>query len=239
MATSKTRLLAWVSCFQWRPLKAALLAEPGLVTFVDARGRNLLHLCCSVNPKRRRLRPKDSIHTAAVLLAAGIDVNREAFSEGSWKATPLWYAIGRGENLVLAKYLLERGASPEHSLWAATYRNDLAAINLLIDHGARIDAVAENETPLLFAVKCSHFRAAELLLRRGADPNFQDHRGMTAFHYMLKKASPPLHFRTFIAHGARGDLPDRQGRTAREIMSRKRSRDFQRMAEKLFARRPS
>jgi hypothetical protein len=237
MGTSKKRLFAWVGSFQHQPLEAALLAEPGLVELVDERRRNLLHLCCSVNPKRRRLRAEDGVKTAAVLLAAGMDVNREAFSEGSWSATPVWYTVARGENLVLTRYLLDRGASPEHSLWAAAYTDDLAAIKLLVDRGARIDAVAEDETPLLFAVKHSHFRAAGLLLKLGADPNFQDRRGMMALHYMLKKSSPAQHFRIFIEHDARLDLPDRRGITAREIMSRKRSPAFRRMARDLYANR--
>jgi hypothetical protein len=222
--------------FEWRPLEAALRAEPPLTTFVDERRRNLLHLCCSVNPKPRGLRPADSVKTAAVLLAAGLDVNREAFSEGSWKATPVWYTVAHGENLLLTKYLLKRGATAEHTLWAAAFRDNLAAIKLLVGHGARIDAVAEDETPFLLAVKWSHFRAADLLLRLGADANFQDGRGMTALHYMLKKASPERHFRTLIKHGARGDLLNRGGVTASQIMSRKRSASFRRMAEELSAR---
>jgi hypothetical protein len=235
MAASKTRVFEWVCGFQWRPLEAALRAEPRLTPLVAERRRNLLHLCCSVNPKRRRLRAADGVKTAAVLLAAGIDVEREAFSEGTWKATPVWYTVSRGENLALTRYLLDRGASPEHSLWAAAFKEDLAAIELLVARGARIDAVEQDETPLLAAVKWSHFRAADLLLRLGADPNFRDRRGMTALHYMLKKSSPARHFDTFVRHGARGDIPNRQGITARAIMSRKRSPQFRRMAEALHA----
>lgn len=186
-----------------------------------------------MNPKPRRLRADDSVKTAAVLLAAGLDVDREAFSEGSWKATPVWYTVARGENLLLTKYLLKRGASPEHSLWAAAHRNNFAAIELLVEHGARIDAVAEDETPFLGAAKSGHFAAAELLLRLGADANFQDSRGMTALHHMLKRASPERHFWTLIQHGVRGDLPNQKGVTAGQIMSRKRSPSFRRMAEAL------
>jgi uncharacterized protein len=235
--TSKTRLLELVRGFEWRGLEAALLAEPRQTAFVDERRRNLLHLCCSAKPKPRRLRPQDSVKTAAVLLAAGIDVNQEAFSEGNWKATPLWYAVARGENLLLAKYLLEHGASPEHCLWAAAYRDDVVAIELLVEHGARIDPVTEDETPFLSAVKGSHFRAAAALLRLGADANFQDSRGMTALHYMLKKASPERHFWTIIERGARGDLPNQEGVTAEQIMSRKRSPVFRKMVEELSAPR--
>ena len=57
-------------------------------------------------------------------------------------------------------------------------------INLLLDRGANIEAIAEDETPLLAAVKYSKFAMAELLLARGANPNFQDSKGMTALHYI-------------------------------------------------------
>jgi hypothetical protein len=170
------------------------------------------------------------VKIAGVLLEAGIDVNREALSEGTWKATPLWYAVGRGEPLALVTHSLTRGASPEHALWAASYRNDLAAIRLLAEHGARIDAVAEDETPFLFAVTYSHCRTAERLLRPGAHVDFQNSRKMTALHYMLRKASPEQHVRPLVKHGARGDLPNGAGVTACQIMSRTRFPGFRKMA---------
>jgi hypothetical protein len=230
---SKARVTGWVTAWQWRPLRDALAAEPRWKDPVDERKRNLLHLCCSVDPERRDLPPAEGVKTADVLLDAGFDVDREAFSEGAWRATPLWYAISRGENLVLARHLLDRGASPENCLWSAAFREDLAAIRLLAERGATIDAVAEDETPFLAAVKWSHFRAAEMLLRLGADPNFQDSRGMTALHYMLKKGSPEKHFHAVLAHGARGDLPSRDGVTAAGVMARKRSPGFREMAAQL------
>ena len=213
-------------------MKAALVESPGLLAFRDERGRNLLHLCCGVKPKDR-LSPGDAMKTAAVLLDAGLDIDREAFSEGNWKATPLWYAVGRGENLALAKYLLERGADPENCLWAAAFRDDVAAIRLLVAGGASLDPVVEDETPFLAAVKVSHFRAAEALLDLGADVNHRDSKGMTALHYMLKKDSPAEHFRRLIRHGARVDLPDRAGVTAGETLARKRSPGFRKLAAEI------
>jgi hypothetical protein len=50
----------------------------------------------------------DSIKTAEVLADTGLSINQEAFTEGKWKATPLWFAIARGRNLPLAEYLLKR-----------------------------------------------------------------------------------------------------------------------------------
>jgi ankyrin repeat protein len=221
-----------VRSFRWKEVKAALVESPGWLAFRDERGRNLLHLCCGVKPKGR-LSPGDSVKTAAVLLDAGLDIDREAFSEGNWKATPLWYAVGRGENLVLAKYLLERGADPENCLWAAAFRDDVVAIRLLVAGGASLDPVVEDETPFLAAVKVSHFEAAEALLDLGADVDHRDSKGMTALHYMLKKGSPEEHVRMLIRHGARVDLPNREGVTAGEILARKRSPGLKKIAASL------
>jgi ankyrin repeat protein len=227
---SRTQTLDSVKGFRWREVEASLAADPKLTAYRDERGRNFLHICCGVDVSEKRIPAAASVRTADVLLSAGIDVNQEAFREGDWKATPLWYAISRGRNLPLAEHLLRRGSDPNHCLWAAAFRDDLAAIALLLEHGAEIDPVAEDETPFLGAVKTSHFRAAEALLERGANVNFQDSQGMTALHYMLKKDSDKRHFRTLLRHGARGDLKNDKGETAAEVMSRKRDPDFKAMA---------
>lgn len=180
--TSRTQVLALIKDLLWKDVGGALADQPNLLAYRDDRGRNFLHLCCGVNVKQRRLPLDRSVRTAEVLLNAGIDVNQEAFREGNWKATPLWYGIARGENLPLAKYLLRRGSDPNHCLWAAAHKDDVAAIKLLVDHGAQIDPVVEDETPFLSAVKMSHFVAAQALLEHGANVNFQDSHGMSALH---------------------------------------------------------
>lgn len=233
---SKTRMLDLVKDFRWKAVEAALSENPALREVRDDKGRNWLHVCCGVNPRARKLRPGDSIKTADVLLRAGLDINQEAFREGTWKATPLWYAVSRGENLALAKHLLARGADPNHCLWAAGFRDDVAAIKLLVGAGATVDALAQDETPFLSAVKWSHFRAAQALLDLGANVDFQDRRGMTALHYMLKKDSDERHLRMIVAHGARGDIPNRDGVTAAQIMGRKRSSALRQLGARLGRR---
>jgi ankyrin repeat protein len=233
---SRTQVLESVKNFRWREVEAGLAAQPKLIAYRDDRGRNFLHICCGVDVKRKTLSPGASIRTADVLLNAGIEIDQEAFREGHWKATPLWYAISRGENLDLAKHLLRRGSNPNHCLWAAAFRDDVAAITLLLDHGADVDPVAEDETPFLSAVKTSHFRAAEALLARGANANFQNSKGMTALHYMLKKDSDKRQFRMLLRYGVRGDLKNDKGDTAAEIMARKRDPDFKRMTTELSIR---
>lgn len=231
--TSKTRLTACVRAFDTNAVVAGLNARPDLLHHVDERGRNWLHLCASIDAHEHDLHPADAIPLATALLKFGIDVNAAAFTEGTWQATPLWYAVARGGNVDLARYLLDSGSTPEHCLWAAAYSENLDMIALLVDAGAQLEAVAEEETPLLHAAKYSRFGSAQALLEAGANPDYRDVRGMTALHYMLKKNSDLRHFRMFAAFGARGDIPDRNGSTAAAILSRKRDPAFHAVATQL------
>ena len=230
---SKTKLGELVKTFRWKEVDAALAEKPDLLAVRDDRGRNWLHLCCGVNPRRARLRAEDSVKTAEVLLRLGIDINLEAFTEGEWKATPLWFAIARGENLVLAEFLLDRGSNPNYCLWAASFVENIEAIRLLVRHGANVNDPSGEEPPFLFAIKWSHFKSAEELLKVGADVNCQDSTGMTALHYMLKKSSDQKYFAMLLAHGARGDIKNKDGFTAAELMRKKRDPQFQKMADQL------
>lgn len=227
-ALSKTKMLALVKTFDWRAIESELGRNAGLPEYHGKRGENYLHVCCGTDPEKHGLRAQDSIKMADLLIDAGLDINRQAFREGDWKATPLWFTIARGNNLALAKHLLQRGASPEYCLWGAAYNDDAAAIRLLIDAGATVDAVGE-ESALLFAVRWSRFTAAKALLERGADPNQRDKAGKTALHYMLKKRSDAAHVRMFLEHGASLDLPDRDGVTARDMLSRSRDPGYRKL----------
>ena len=109
--TSKTRLTACVKAFDTDAVVAGLKLRPGLLHYADERGRNWLHLCASIDVRKRGLDPADAVPLAGALLDLGIDVNAAAFTEGTWRATPLWYAISRGGNIDLARYLLTSGVN--------------------------------------------------------------------------------------------------------------------------------
>ena len=95
--------------------------------------------------------------------------------------------------------------------------------------------MAEGEAPFLSAVKCSHVRVAEILLRIGARVDCPRRPQDDGLHYVLEKASLEQHFRALVQHAARGDLPNQEGVTAAQIMSRKRSPSFRKMAAELAA----
>lgn len=229
--TSRTALLAALRRMDSEQVIQGLKMKPDLLGYRDDRGRGWMHLCAGIEAKPGT--SKHAVLIVAYLLDAGLDLNAPAFTEGAWQATPLWFAVARGRNLSLVQYLLERGASPEHCLWAAAYAGDRDMLNLLIEAGADLEAVAEQETPLLHAVKYSRFESASILLDAGSDPDFRDVRGMTALHYMLKKGSPRKHFSMFVRHGARGDIPNADGRTAAEILARKKDVGFHIVASQL------
>jgi hypothetical protein len=226
---SKTSLTERVRGHQWRELAADLAARPDLLGIRDERGRNWLHLCCG-----RPGNAEDSIRTADLLLGLGLGLEAPAFTEGEWKATPLWFAIAHGKNLPLAEHLLKLGSTPRYCLFAAIWNEDREAIRLLLRHGANVDEdSAPGETPLLGAVAWSKFGPAEELLTTGADPDARNPKGDTALHLMLRKGSPIEAFRLFASHGARGDIPDSKGQTAAAILRRKRDPAFRALADEL------
>jgi uncharacterized protein len=231
---SKTKMLELVKSFRADDVARGLDESPDLRKYGDQRGRNFLHICCGVNPRGDRRKVAASVKTAEVLLNRGLGLDDAAFTEeNDWKATPLWFAIARGENLVLADFLLKRGANPNYCLWAAGFRENIEAIRMLIGAGADVNDPSVDESPLLGAVKWGNFKAAAELLKHGADPNYRDRHGMTALHYMLKKSRDKKHFAMFIASGARGDIPNNSGETAAALMRRKKDPDFQKMADQL------
>ena len=137
MAVSKTKMTALVRAFAASDVDAALNDSPGAA---GGAGRAGPQLAAPVlqrrRPRSRRADVAPSIRTAEVLLAHGLDIDEEAFTEDDWKATPLWFAVARGRNLALAEFLLDRGCNPNYALWAAAFNDDFAAHPLCSSHTA-------------------------------------------------------------------------------------------------------
>lgn len=223
---SKTSLTESVRRHRIEEVREGLAARPDLLGHRDERGRNWLHLACST--------PGTGIAMAELLLGLGLGLDDAAFTEGEWRATPLWFAVAHGANRPLAEHLLEAGSDPNHCLFAAAWNQDRVTIRLLLAHGADIEeGAARGETPLLGAVGWSRFGPAEELLIGGANPDARDGKGRTALHLMLKKGSAAEHFAMFVRAGARGDIADEEGRTAAAILGRKRDPAWWEIAEAL------
>ena len=221
---SKTRLFQAVKSLDVTAVTALLEAQPALAQTKDDHRRNALHFLCSLPARGEAARR--SLELARCLLDHGFDVNEPAFEEGggAFKATPLWYAISRGRNLPLARLLLKGGSTPEYCLWAAGFNDDVEAIDALVKSGARVDPVAEDETPFLGAIKWSRFAAAERLLRHGANVNFQNSPGMTAQHFLVKKNSERSHMDMLLRHGADPTVRNAQGMSPLDLVARRRDK---------------
>ena len=234
---SKAAMLTFVRDLRAAEVRTALAAKPALLEARDKRGRNWLHVACAVNVAKRKLGSRDSVRTAYALLDAGLALESVAFREDDgFEATPLWYSVAWGRNLVLAKHLVSLGANPRHCLFAAAFNDDAAMVRLLVRHGAPIDGTAENATPLLFAIRWSRFASAAELLKLGANPNYRDPNGVTALHCLLKKGADPKHVRMLIDHGASVEARNPAGKSAAEIIARKRDPAYRRLAAHLAAR---
>jgi hypothetical protein len=116
----------------------------------------------------------------AALLDAGAGLEDEvpmAEDEGDFRATPLWYAVARGENLPLVRFLLKRGADASYSLWAAVWRDDDVMLRALLKSRPRLDLRAHGETPLFYAARLQRLKTLDLLIGAGANPAIADDRG--------------------------------------------------------------
>jgi ankyrin repeat protein len=100
--------------------------------------------------------------------------------EEDFRATPVWFAVARGENLPLVRFLLKRGADASYCLWAAVWRDDAVLCRALLQAKPRLDLRAHGETPIFYAARLQRLRTLELLVAAGADPAVKDRRGRDA-----------------------------------------------------------
>ena len=68
MTISGRKLVELARGLRGRQPADAIATDPEALSFRDAKGRNLLHLCCSVDLHHRGLAEADGIRTADVLL---------------------------------------------------------------------------------------------------------------------------------------------------------------------------
>jgi ankyrin repeat protein len=78
-------------------------------------------------------------------------------------------------------------------LFDAVQGGHLHIVRLLVEAGARKDAVAEHDgsTPLCLAAELNRLDIVQFLLERGADKDHATHDGLTPLHFAAKNG----HFR--------------------------------------------
>ncbi|MGA8976688.1 MAG: ankyrin repeat domain-containing protein [Pseudolabrys sp.] len=192
---SKTALFEAARRWDVTSVKTILRAAPDLAKASDAKGRTALHIACAVNPRSGPPGEPTGVKTVTAILKAGADLETEVpmdEDEGDFRATALWYAVARGENLPLVRFLLSRGADPSYSLWAAVWRDDSAMCRHLLKARPRINLKAgpDRETPVFYAARLKRLKTLELLIKAGADPCIKDGRGRDALEIARARRLP-------------------------------------------------
>jgi ankyrin repeat protein len=180
---SKTALFDAAKSWNVAAVKTVLKAAPALIKATDPKGRMALHIACAVKPGSRNLSELTGTKTVTALPEGGAALEAAvpmSEAEGDFRATPLWYAVSRGENLPLVRFLLKRGADASYSLWAAVWRDDAELCRDLLGAKPRLDVIARGETPIFFAARLQRLKTLDLLIQAGADPTIKDPRGRDA-----------------------------------------------------------
>jgi len=113
------------------------------------------------------------------------DINLDARARNG--DTALMMAAYKGRYDV-AKVLLDKGAEPNQTGWAALHYaaavGNNQIVQLLLDHSAYIDAESPNQTtPIMMAARGGHILTVKLLLDEGADLTLKNGAGMTALDF--------------------------------------------------------
>jgi ankyrin repeat protein len=190
---SKTAMFDAAKAWDLGEVQALVKASPQLAHATDARGRTALHLACAVKPGSRMLGEPHGIKTVTALLEAGsgleVAVPMDA-DEGDFRATPLWYAVARGENLPLVLSLLKRGADASSSLWAAVWRDDDVLCRHLLKSQPRLNLRAHGETPIFYAARLRRLKTLGLLIEAAANPAIADRQGRDAVEIAQARRLP-------------------------------------------------
>jgi ankyrin repeat protein len=175
-----------------------------------------------------------SVPLAQLLIERGADITEQCPVDSS---TPLHGAIING-NYDLAALLLAAGADVDAATTTKWHRRtplhfailnpypDASMIDLLVAHGATVDARDGNEdTPLLFAARQGNAHHIPALLGHGADACAYDKYRNTPLHY-LKDFRNSDHgvAKLLLEHGADVNATDIAGRTPLHLCSRGESK---------------
>lgn len=190
---SKSALFEAAKAWDIPRVKALLEASPALARAVDPKGRTALHLACAKKPGARALGEANGLKTVTALLDGGAELERAPpgeEDEEDFRATPLWFAVARGENPALARLLLERGADASFSLWAVVWRDDEAMCLELLKSRPRLNLLAHGETPIFYAARLKRLKTLDLLIDAGADPGIADRAGRDALDIARARRLP-------------------------------------------------
>jgi hypothetical protein len=241
---SKTSLLEAMRTFDLDHVRKVLRQDPALKQVRNEKGFDLLQICCLRSTADDPAAAGRQLRLARWLVSQGFDPRvmyttkpGEDGEEEPAELSLVFFAIARAQNNALARYFIAQGARPT-GFFAAAWWGNWEILADLVDAGVDIDEVV-GATPLFMVVDVllrgvegkptlarRRMKCLAEFLRLGADPNIRSVRGDTVLHLALDKGYDASVFRLLLEHGADPDLPGRDGRTVREIASRKRDRRY-------------
>lgn len=183
--------------------KSLLAATPALATARDAHGVSLL-----MQARYRFLMP---LVEQIVAAHPGIDL----FEASMLGDTKRMTALLDQKADAIASHSAD-GYTPLH---LASFFGQAAAMKLLLDRGAKVDALSTNPmklTPLHSATSGGTVEAVDLLLSRGADANARQHGGFTPLQSAAANGNVAM-VKSLIAAGADVALASDDGRTAADL----------------------
>ncbi|HWA56920.1 MAG TPA: ankyrin repeat domain-containing protein [Gemmatimonadales bacterium] len=158
---------------------------------------------------------------AEALVAAGADVNAgHAYADSEWTLTALFHASGNQDNPALTEWLLDRGADPAdgESVYHAADEGHERALAVLARKVAPEVLAAQATYALTGLLRWGRVRAVPWLLGHGADPNaIHERHGDAALHAAARATAGVATIELLLAHGARKDLRNREGLTAKDV----------------------
>jgi ankyrin repeat protein len=221
-------LFAAAALGEARQVARVLRASPEAAASRDGDVLTALHACAgsrlgSTSPKVAA----GLLQSARLLVEAGADVNATARSWGH--DVNVAYFVIRAGQIELLKLLLDHGLDTTAAVGTAAWENREEIVDLLLNHGARIDAAFESTRPVLNElIRWGQFAPARMLLRKGASPNLADDRGWTAIHQAVSRGNVKM-LASLMQSGGDADRPDRRGITPRDLARARRRVDLERI----------
>jgi ankyrin repeat protein len=241
---SKTALVDALKKFDLDAVRRILNDTPELKQLQLGKGLNLLQFVSQRSTADDPAAADRQLRLAKWLVSDGFDplaMNTTAAGEDgeaeSANVSLVFFAVAKAQNNRLARYFLQRGASPG-ALFAAAWWGNADIVADLVQHGDDLNKVV-GATALHLAIDVvqrgiegkpelarRRFKVLEEMLRLGANPNLAAVNGATPLHTVLEKGYDVKVFKLLLQHGADPDVPGKDGRTAREIASRKKDKRY-------------